>query len=125
MEIVVADKAGFCFGVSRAVDIAYNNTGKSSKVCTYGMLIHNNDVISDLTENGVGCVENINDIPENSSVIIRAHGISEAEHKRLEEKNVNIIDATCPYVKKIHNIVKEEYSKGKYIYDSVGRCACD
>jgi len=115
MEIFVADKAGFCFGVSRAVKIAYDNTGKDKDVCTYGMLIHNNDVISDLIKNGIKCIENINDIPENSSVIIRAHGISEAEYKFLEDKGVNIIDATCPYVKKIHNIVKNEHSSGREI----------
>ena len=116
MEIKIADKAGFCFGVDRAVKIAYETAKTGGKnVCTYGMLIHNSDVTAELENMGVCCVENIHDIPNNSVVIIRAHGISETEHNILTEKNVRIIDATCPFVKRIHNIVKEEYAKGRQI----------
>ena len=112
MEIKIADKAGFCFGVDRAVKIAYKAaTAKGKKIYTYGMLIHNKDVAMELENMGVLCMENIHDIPQDSAVIIRAHGISEFEHNELEKKNVEIIDATCPFVKRIHNIVKEEYSR--------------
>ncbi len=113
MEIRIADKAGFCFGVDRAVKIAYDTAEQGGKkIFTYGMLIHNRDVTCDLENMGVQCVECLDDIPEGAAVIIRAHGISEAEYKVLEEKSVQIIDATCPYVKRIHKIVKEEYEKG-------------
>ncbi len=116
MEIKIADKAGFCFGVDRAVKIAYETAKTGGKnVCTYGMLIHNSDVTAELENMGVCCVENIRVIPNDSVVIIRAHGISDTEHNILTEKNVRIIDATCPFVKRIHNIVKEEYAKGRQI----------
>ncbi len=116
MEIKIADKAGFCFGVDRAVKIAYDTAkDKGKNIFTYGMLIHNHDVTADLESMGVCCIENIYDIPKGSVVIIRAHGISEAEQNILIEKNAQIIDATCPFVKRIHKIVKEEYSNGRQI----------
>lgn len=116
MEIRIADKAGFCFGVDRAVKIAYDTAKQSGKkIFTYGMLIHNRDVTQDLENMGVQCAEYLKDIPAGATVIIRAHGISEAEYKILEEKSVYIIDATCPYVKRIHKIVKEEYEQGHQV----------
>ncbi len=116
MEIKIADKAGFCFGVDRAVRIAYDVAKSGEKnIFTYGMLIHNSDVTGDLEDMGIYCRENICDIPRGSAVIIRAHGISEAEQNFLTERNARIIDATCPFVKRIHNIVKEEYLKGRQI----------
>ena len=97
MEIKIADKAGFCFGVDRAVKIAYDTAGNATKkIYTYGMLIHNHDVTSELEEMGVCCAENIEDIPEGAAVIIRAHGISEREYREIEEKNAEI----CDYVVK-------------------------
>lgn len=115
MEIVIADKAGFCFGVSRAVKIAYDNIGKNNKAVTFGMLIHNDDVISDLKKNGIVCAESMDDIPDGAAVIIRAHGISKAEYEMLDKKGAEIIDATCPYVKKIHDIVNKEAVSGREI----------
>lgn len=116
MEINVAEKAGFCFGVDRAVKIAYNTAeGCAENVCTYGMLIHNSDVICELEGMGVRCVESIEEIPDKSKVIIRAHGISKAEQQMLERKSAEIIDATCPFVKRIHRIVEEEHQKGRQI----------
>lgn len=115
MKIQIADKAGFCFGVDRAVKIAYdsapskNESADTYRVFTYGMLIHNEDVTNDLLKNGIRCANNIDEIPSDSKVIIRAHGISKNEMDMLKDKKVEIIDATCPYVKKIHNIVKKEY----------------
>ena len=116
MEIKIADKAGFCFGVDRAVKIAYDTAGSETrKIYTYGMLIHNRDVTSELEEMGVCCAETIEDIPEGAVVIIRAHGISEQEYRRIEMKNAEIIDATCPFVKRIHKIAMEEHSKGRQV----------
>ncbi len=116
MEINVAEKAGFCFGVDRAVKIAYDTIAdKKSKVYTLGMLIHNKDVTGELEGMGVVPAQNIDEIPSGSHVIIRAHGISKDEYSRLEQKCVQIIDATCPFVKRIHKIVSEEHQKGRQI----------
>ncbi len=116
MEIKIADKAGFCFGVDRAVKIAYSTAAEHSKgVFTYGMLIHNRDVTDELAKMGLRCAEQIDDIPDGSVVIIRAHGISKGEYTRLQEKNCDIVDATCPFVKKIHRIVENEHNKGRLI----------
>ncbi len=116
MEIKIADKAGFCFGVDRAVKIAYDTAERmQKKIYTYGMLIHNGDVTKELEQKGVFCAESIDEISEGSVVIVRAHGISEKEQKLLEMKKAEIVDATCPFVKRIHNIVKEEYQKGNQI----------
>lgn len=116
MQIKIADKAGFCFGVDRAVKIAYDSAKQSDKkIFTYGMLIHNSDVTSELESLGVVCAETIDEILPGSAVIIRAHGITKAECELLQQKNVEIIDATCPFVKRIHNIVEKEYSLGRQI----------
>ena len=116
MEIEIADKAGFCFGVDRAVKIAYNTAkDKKAGVFTYGMLIHNKDVIESLETMGVGCVEDISEIPKGGTVIIRAHGTSKEEYEKLQEKSIQVIDATCPFVKRIHKIVEEEHQKGRKI----------
>ncbi len=116
MEIRIAEKAGFCFGVDRAVKIAYNTAeDKKGLVYTYGMLIHNRDVTLELENLGVVCAEDIDRIADGSRVIIRAHGISKKEYEALEKKNVEIIDATCPFVKRIHKIVEEEHKKGRTI----------
>ena len=117
MKIKVADNAGFCFGVGRAVNIAYDASKDNSNVptYTYGMIIHNNDVVSELKNSGIDCIDNIDEIPDKSRVIIRAHGISEREYSLLNEKNIDIVDATCPYVKKIHQIVKEEFKNKRRI----------
>lgn len=117
MKIQIADNAGFCFGVGRAVNIAYE-TAKDADITstyTYGMIIHNNDVVSDLERAGIICINEIDDIPNGSRVIVRAHGISEKEYNKMADKEIEIIDATCPYVKKIHQIVKKEFENKRRI----------
>ena len=109
MMIEIADKAGFCFGVARAVKIAYENAEKQGRTACFGMLIHNRDVIGKLEEKGVVTIDNIADAETGMNIIIRAHGIPESVQTALEGKGVNIIDATCPFVKKIHSIVNEAY----------------
>ncbi len=115
MEIKIAEKAGFCFGVDRAVKIAYDTARKKENIYTYGKLIHNCDVIAELEKLNVKCAESLDDIPKNSTVIIRAHGISQKEYEHLITKNCDVIDATCPFVKRIHKIVHEEHSQGRQI----------
>ena len=88
MEIKIAEKAGFCFGVDRAVKIAYDEVAdKKSKVYSLGMLIHNKDVTGELEGMGLIAAKSIDEIPPKSRVIIRAHGISKAEYLCLEQKN--------------------------------------
>ena len=116
MEIKIAENAGFCFGVDRAVKIAYSAAENDKKrVYTYGMLVHNDDALQKLYEKGVVCAESIDEIKDKSAVIVRAHGISESEYLRFKEKNIEVIDATCPYVKRIHSIVKKEFEEGRRI----------
>ncbi len=110
--IEIAKTAGFCYGVKRAVSEAYKLADKEEKIATLGPLIHNKQVIAELSEKGVAVYENIDDIPEGTLLIIRAHGVSESVINELEKRNIRYIDLTCPFVKKIHNIVKEHYKKG-------------
>mgnify|MGYP005874222737 CR=1 FL=1 len=116
MEIILAKSAGFCFGVKRAIECAYNNITGSGKIYTYGPLIHNKFVISDLEEKGVSVIDNFDDIAdENATVIIRSHGVPKAIYSELDERKINYIDCTCPFVKKIHNIVNDAYNNGDEI----------
>ncbi|OON99702.1 MAG: 4-hydroxy-3-methylbut-2-enyl diphosphate reductase [Epulopiscium sp. Nele67-Bin004] len=109
MEIIVAKSAGFCFGVQRAVDMAYKTAGQKNTF-TLGPLIHNDAVIEDLRNRGIGLVDNIEDSVE--SLIIRSHGVTPQIYNKATEQNINIIDATCPYVKKIHMLVERNFKKG-------------
>lgn len=111
MDITIADRAGFCFGVDRAVKIACDSVpGEDGRqVYTYGMLIHNKDVTDKLEREGIKTALEIDDISPGAKAIIRAHGVPKSDVERFREKDVEIIDATCPFVKKIHSIVETEY----------------
>ncbi len=114
MEVIVAKSAGFCFGVKRAVEQVYKQIEEGVKpIYTYGPIIHNEEVVRELEEKGVSIIEeeDIDSIHE-GTVIIRSHGVSEQVYKKLSERNLHVIDATCPFVKKIHRIVSEHSSKG-------------
>lgn len=113
MEIIVAKSAGFCFGVNRAIESCYNQIG-NGKIYTYGSLIHNKEVTKDLESKGVKVIESLNSIDE-GTVVIRSHGVGKYLYDELEKKGINYIDGTCPFVKKIHNIVKENFDKGNNI----------
>ena len=115
MKIEIADKAGFCFGVARAVKIAYENAETQGKTACFGMLIHNRDVTGGLENRGVCTINDVADAKSDMNIIIRAHGIPKATQEALETKGANIIDATCPFVKKIHSIVNEAYAKGNTV----------
>lgn len=115
-EVILAKSAGFCFGVKRAVDTVYEQTDKKN-VYTFGPIIHNEEVVKDLEKKGVfviNTMEELDDITE-GTVIIRSHGVSSAVYEALQKKGVEIVDATCPFVLKIHNIVKQESANGKQI----------
>lgn len=116
-KVTTAKSAGFCFGVKRAVDMVYDEANKGERVYTLGPIIHNQQVVEDLEKKGVKVIDSVNDINNgyDATVIIRSHGVPEKVIKALREKNVNIVDATCPFVLKIHKIVKEASQNGKTI----------
>ena len=110
MEIIVAKTAGFCFGVKRAVDMAFEHENKLGTY-TYGPIIHNEVVIKSLEEKGIKAIEAMDE--ENiNKLIIRSHGVSPKVYHQGEEKGIEIVDATCPYVKKIHRYVEKYYKNG-------------
>lgn len=113
MSVMVAESAGFCFGVKRAVDCVYSKL-ESGRVYTYGPIIHNKTVIDDFSRKGVKVIEGFNEKPD-GQVIIRSHGVPPQVYRELEDKNINFTDCTCPFVKKIHTIVNENYKAGKKI----------
>ena len=114
-QIEVAKTAGFCYGVKRAVQNTYSEAEKNKNTVTLGDLIHNKTVISKLLDMGVKSYESVDDIPNNSKVIIRAHGVGKKTISDLEKRGLEYVDLTCPHVKKIHNIVAEHYEKGYQI----------
>ena len=115
MKVRVAETAGFCFGVKRAVDKVYEQAEKAEGfIYTYGPIIHNEEVVKDLTARGVkviGSKEELDGV-ESGTVIIRSHGVSREIQERIEARGRNLVDATCPFVKKIHKIVERESRKG-------------
>lgn len=118
MEIITAKTAGFCFGVKRAVDKVYEKVNDTNgKIYTYGPIIHNEEVVKDLESKGVQVIYTKDELAQlkDATVIIRSHGVSKDIYDLLESINVEIVDATCPFVKKIHKIVKEESEKGSTI----------
>ena len=113
MRINVIENAGFCFGVSRAVDMAYAAAkNKSDNIYMLGQIIHNPKVVGDLVMSGVKIVDSIDEISPDSVVIARAHGITLDERYKLESKNIKIIDTTCPFVAKTQQIVKKASDAG-------------
>ena len=115
MKIEIASKAGFCFGVARAVKIAKDSSALEERAVTYGMLIHNKDVTDELEKRGIFAVTSPEEIKAGTNVIIRAHGVPKSEQDEIESRGGRIIDATCPYVKKIHGIVSKAYNDGRCV----------
>ena len=113
MELLVGKTAGFCFGVRNAVDKTYEHIRNTEKLFCLGELVHNETVIENLKKSGVVAFDNIEDIPNNSNVIIRAHGETPEIYEKAKAKNINLIDLTCPKVSKIHDMAKE-FSENKY-----------
>ena len=119
MSVELAKTAGFCFGVKRAVDTVYQQIEqyRGEKIFTYGPIIHNEEVIKDLRSHGV---EVLNDEEELKTadadvVVIRSHGVAKYIYDIMEERGITCVDATCPFVKKIHKIVAEKSAEGSYI----------
>ena len=120
MEVRLADPCGFCFGVKRAVDGVYEQLKSGRPIYTYGPVVHNETVVSDLENKGVKVIpdkeslETMN-LESDAVVVIRAHGIGRDIYKLLEEKGCETADFTCPFVQRIHDIVLKESRDGKYI----------
>lgn len=108
--IKVAETAGFCYGVRRAVDSVYSAVERGEKLATLGALIHNRQVIEDLAQKGVYVYDDADKIPDDCTVVIRAHGVGKEIYDKISQRPH--IDLTCPFVAKIHKIVYEHYNKG-------------
>ena len=113
--ITLAKNAGYCFGVRRAVQMAEDNASPDKPLYSAGPLIHNRHVIEDLYQKGVITVDDLKEIPDGARVIVRAHGVPPDDIAFLKEKGCTILDATCPFVARIHRIVEEESQKGRAI----------
>jgi 4-hydroxy-3-methylbut-2-enyl diphosphate reductase len=105
MKVVLAKRAGFCFGVKRATQMAFEAAGKDQKTFTLGPIIHSPQVVSKLEEMGVGVVKDLSGA-NSGTVIIRSHGVLASEMDEAHQKNLEVVDATCPFVKKAQEHVK-------------------
>ena len=121
MKVKVAETAGFCFGVKRAVDKVYELISTEQKsIFTLGPIIHNEGVVADLEAKGVRVIteadlDSPDDSLRNGIVVIRSHGVGKAIYDGLKEKNISYVDVTCPFVLKIHRIVEKESLAGNHI----------
>ena len=118
MNVTLAKSAGFCFGVKRAVNMVYEEIEKGNgPIYTYGPIIHNDEVVKDFEKNGVVVVKDLAQLDEleKGKIIVRSHGISRDEYITMEEKGYEVIDATCPFVRKIHKLVDEHSKLGEHI----------
>mgnify|MGYP000058241219 FL=1 len=119
MKVELAKTAGFCFGVKRAVETVYEQIEKhkTEKIYTFGPIIHNEEVIKDMLRSGVTVLNTVQELEalKEGIVIIRSHGVPKSICDTLERNGITYVDATCPFVKKIHKIVAEESAKGSHI----------
>lgn len=120
MEVILAKSAGFCFGVERAINLVYEqikNNADGRKIYTFGPIIHNDIVVKELEEKGVAVFEEEEALEKirGSILIIRSHGVPKAVYEKAKLQDIRIVDATCPFVKKIHNIVAEHSENGEEI----------
>ena len=119
MKVLLAKTAGFCFGVKRAVDTVYQQVeeNKDCKIYTFGPIIHNDEVIKDMQAKGVTVLEGEEDLPKakNGIVIIRSHGVPKRICDRMDELGIQYVDATCPFVKKIHKIAMKKAEEGAFL----------
>ena len=107
MKVIVAKSAGFCFGVRRAVDKVYEQIGKTGKpIYTYGPIIHNEEVVNDLKEKGVEVLHSREELEavRDCVVVIRSHGVGRDIYELLDRDGIEVVDATCPYVRSIRSL---------------------
>ena len=122
-NVILAKSAGFCFGVKRAVNMVYEEvenskeSGVNTPIYTYGPIIHNDEVVKDFASKGVTLVKELDELKslKKGKIIVRSHGISRAEYEEIQSYGFEVVDATCPFVRKIHKLVDEHSKLGEYI----------
>tara|TARA_B110000467_G_scaffold108464_1_gene98812 strand:+ start:696 stop:1541 length:846 start_codon:yes stop_codon:yes gene_type:complete len=115
MNIIIAKSAGYCFGVRDAVNLAYETSEKYGNVYMLGDIVHNEKVVADLEKSGTKVVKSLDEIPDKSAVLFRAHGTNTEIWDKAKKRDVDIIDATCPLVHEIHHEVKKIESEGRQV----------
>lgn len=116
MRLLVAKNSGFCFGVRRAVDICHKKAEEKGRVYSWGKIIHNEGVVEDLRREGVCPVDSLAEVQTGETLIVRAHGAVPELFEACKKKGIEIVDATCPFVKRIHRIVREAREQGVPVY---------
>lgn len=114
-KVTVAESAGFCFGVDRAVKMVYGELEKGTKVATLGPIIHNQDVVNDMRSKGARIVDTVDELRADETVVIRSHGVGRDVYDSIEAKGNKMLDATCPFVSRIHKIVADKTREGWFI----------
>ena len=115
MKILLAKNAGYCFGVRDAVDMAYDTAKEHGDVYMLGHIVHNENVVNDLDKAGAKVVDSLDKVPDGRPVLLRAHGTHVDTWKEAKQKNMNIVDATCPLVRDIHDEIKQLEADGRKI----------
>ena len=113
MEFIIAKSGGFCRGVKQAVDTAMTINAENTYI--YGEIIHNPDVVAQITARGIVMVENLEEVPRGATLIIRSHGVGKNVYDFCEQKDIHVVDCTCEFVRRTQNIVKEKHAEGKTI----------
>ncbi len=113
MEVILAKSAGFCFGVDRAVKMAYELSGKEKSSCMLGEVIHNGHVVRELAEQGMRVISSPEEVREGDCVLLRAHGEGQRVYEILNERGARVIDATCPKVARVHKLVQQAEQEGR------------
>ena len=106
MKILIAKDAGYCFGVRDAVNMAYDTAKEHGEVYMLGTIVHNERVIDNLDKAGAKVVKSIDEVPDGETLLFRAHGTSPELWSKAKNKNINLVDGTCPLVTEIHHEIK-------------------
>lgn len=114
MEIILAQHRGFCYGVTRAVQLAEGSVGQTAPICTLGPIIHNPQMVEHLQKNGIGKVDSLDEMA-GGTIVIRSHGVGPQIYQEAESKKLTIVDATCPHVKKAQQAAKSLLATNDYV----------
>ncbi len=114
-KVTVAKSAGFCFGVDRAVKMVYRELEKNTKVATLGPIIHNQDVVNDMKAKGARIIDSVDELKPDETVVIRSHGVGREIYEQIAAKGNRMLDATCPFVSRIHKIAAEKTKQGYFV----------
>ena len=116
MEVMLGKTAGFCYGVKRATEGCTNELEKEHNIYCLGEIVHNRQVVENLTSKGIKFIDKINEAEEGSKVIIRAHGIPKEVYEEAKKRSIQVVDYTCPHVLKIHEIAQKYSNDGYFIF---------